>query len=137
MLLQERLDCIERDPCDYTMDEEDRKVQDVILNLDPSDEGAMVLSRSLSFSYPNLPLDKALKAETEKLSLELQRPQDVSHYDVIWRLLEVTQYMANALKDKDSRLKNVESVEEPRSGDQSIREDDARQRYILILKMTA
>ncbi|CAA7403516.1 unnamed protein product [Spirodela intermedia] len=124
--VKERLECIERDQCEYTLDEEDRKVQDVILNRDPSDEGAMVLKRSLSFSYPNLPFDKALKAENEKLSLELQRSQDISHRDVLQHLLVVIQYLANSLKDKDSRLENANNVEESRSKAQSIKENDSR-----------
>ncbi|CAA6666715.1 unnamed protein product [Spirodela intermedia] len=105
--VKERLECIERDQCEYTLDEEDRKVQDVILNRDPSDEGAMVLKRSLSFS------------------LELQRSQDISHRDVLQHLLVVIQYLANSLKDKDSRLKNANNVEESRSKAQSIKENDS------------
>lgn len=133
--LQERLEYIERDQCEYTLDEEDRRVQDVILNRDPSDEGAMVLKKSLTCSYPNLPFDKALKKESEKLNLELQRSQDVSQYEVIQHLLGVTEAVANALKEKDSQLKNVKNLEEHCSKDQSIKEHDSGQRYILILNM--
>ncbi|CAA7403513.1 unnamed protein product [Spirodela intermedia] len=126
--VKERLECIERDQCEYTLDEEDRKVQDVILNRDPSDEGAMVLKKSLTGSYPNLPFDKALKKENEKLNLELQRSQDVSQYEVIQHLLGVTEAVANALKERDSQLKNVKKVDEHRSKDQSIKEHDFGQR---------
>ncbi|CAL5345587.1 unnamed protein product [Camellia sinensis] len=68
----EKLEYIQMDQREYTMDDEDRKVQDVILRPDPSNNDTMVLKKTLSCSYPNLPFNEALQKENEKLQLELQ-----------------------------------------------------------------
>ncbi|KAL7241827.1 hypothetical protein ACSBR1_014418 [Camellia fascicularis] len=70
---QERLEDIERDQREYTLDDEDRKVQDVILKQDPSKNDTMWLKKTLSCSYPNFPFNEALQKENEKLQLELQQ----------------------------------------------------------------
>ncbi|KAK4492989.1 hypothetical protein RD792_000040 [Penstemon davidsonii] len=98
--VRERLEMIERDQHEYTLDEEDRKVQDVILKREPSQHDAIVLKKTLSCSYyPNMPFKEALRKENEKLQLELQHSQsnlDVSQCEVIQHLLEVTEAVANA-----------------------------------------
>ncbi|PQM32969.1 protein MID1-COMPLEMENTING ACTIVITY 1 [Prunus yedoensis var. nudiflora] len=78
--VRERLEDIEKDQREYTLDEEDRKVQDVILKPDPSKNDTVVLKKTLSCSYPNLGFNEALQKENEKLQLELQRSQSI--YDV-------------------------------------------------------
>ncbi|KAG2243535.1 hypothetical protein Bca52824_094634, partial [Brassica carinata] len=78
---------------EYTLDEEDRHVQDVILKQESTREAASVLKKTLSCSYPNLRFCDALKTENEKLQLELQRSQE--HYDVAQLLLRL---MAAALR---------------------------------------
>ena len=135
LLLQERLDYIERDKCEYTLDEEDRKVQDAILNRDPSVKSTDVLKKSLSCSYPNLPLAKALRKESEKLNLELQNSQDVSQYEVIQHLIEVTEAVAKSLKEKDSQPKNTKIPEDHESNDPppTSKEQDFGHRYICLL----
>ena len=133
LLLQERLDYIERDKCEYTLDEEDKKVQDAILNRDPSAKSTDVLKKSLSCSYPNLPLAKALRKESEKLNLELQNSQDVSQYEVIQHLIEVTEAVAKSLKEKDSQPKNTKIPEDHESNDPPSKEHDFGQRYICVL----
>ncbi|CAA6655995.1 unnamed protein product [Spirodela intermedia] len=103
--IRERLEDIEKDQREYTLDEEDRKVQDVILNRDPSQKDALVLKKTLSCSYPNLPFDKALRKESEKLQLELQRSQtnlDVGQCEVIQHLIGVAETVASSLPEKDS-----------------------------------
>ncbi|XP_078441910.1 cell number regulator 13-like isoform X2 [Wolffia australiana] len=99
--VRERLEWIEKDQCEYTLEEEDRKVQDVILNKDPSGEAATMLKKSISCSYPNLPLDKALRKESEKLNVELQKSQDVRQCEVIQHLIEMTEAVARSLKEKE------------------------------------
>lgn len=98
------------------MDEEDRKVQDVILNPDPSTNDAMVLKKTLSCSYPNLPFNEALRKENEKLQLELQRSQahlDESQCEVIRHLIDVTETVAiNALPEKNFPEKGHKKVEQ-------------------------
>ncbi|XP_050379922.1 protein MID1-COMPLEMENTING ACTIVITY 1 [Argentina anserina] len=105
--VRERLEDIELDQREYTLDEEDRKVQDVILKPDPSKHDTVVLKKTLSCSYPNLPFCKALEKENEKLQLELQRSQatyDVSQCEVIQRLLEVTEAVAaNSSPEKNQK----------------------------------
>ncbi|KAL0010853.1 hypothetical protein SO802_005961 [Lithocarpus litseifolius] len=109
----ERLEDIERDQREYTLDEEDRNVQTVILKPSPSQHDAMVLKKTLSCSYPNLPFNEALQKENEKLHLELQRSQanlDVSQCEVIQHLLEVTE-VAAIVPEKRSPEKAHKKVE--------------------------
>ncbi|KAM3709839.1 hypothetical protein ACB098_02G206100 [Castanea mollissima] len=111
--VRERLEDIERDQREYTLDEEDRKVQTVILKPSPSQHDAMVLKKTLSCSYPNLPFNEALQKENEKLHLELQRSQaiyDVSQCEVIQHLLEVTE-VAATVPEKSSTEKAHKKVE--------------------------
>lgn len=100
---------IERDQREYTLDDEDRKVQDVILKPDPSHKDTVVLKKTLSCSYPNLPINEAIRKENEKLQLELQRSQanlDVSQCEVIQHLLDVTDAVAaTSYPDKSSPTK--------------------------------
>ncbi|KAG6435318.1 hypothetical protein SASPL_100189 [Salvia splendens] len=87
--VKERIEEIQMDQREYTLDEDDRKVQVAI-----SENDIIVLKKSFSCSYPNLPFDKALQKEHEKLEAELHHSQsnmDVSHCHVIERLLEVTE----------------------------------------------
>ncbi|CAL5407053.1 unnamed protein product [Camellia sinensis] len=63
----ENLEYFEMDQREYTIDDKDRKVQDVILRPDPSNNDTMVLKKTLSCSYPNLPFNEALQKENEKL----------------------------------------------------------------------
>ncbi|KAL0739493.1 hypothetical protein Bca4012_015703 [Brassica carinata] len=92
--VRERLEYIDRDQFEYTFDEADRHVQDVIMKQESTREAASVLKKTLSCSYPNLRFCDALKTENEKLQLELQRSQehyDVAQCEVIQRLIGVTQ----------------------------------------------
>ncbi|KAL0332764.1 UNVERIFIED_CONTAM: protein MID1-COMPLEMENTING ACTIVITY 1 [Sesamum calycinum] len=54
--VRERLEMIERDQHEYTLDDEDRKIQHVILKREPSQHDAIVLKKTLSCSYPNMPI---------------------------------------------------------------------------------
>ncbi|GER40843.1 PLAC8 family protein [Striga asiatica] len=92
VFMVERLEEIERDQREYTLDDDDRKVQDAL-----SQNDMIILKKSLSCSYGNVPVDKALRKERKKLELELQHSQanmDVSQCQVIERLMEVTEYAA-------------------------------------------
>lgn len=107
--VRERLEYIERDECEYTFDEEDKKVQAAILKPDPCIQQEMMLKKTLSCSYPNLPFEKALKKENEKLQLELQRSQvnmDIDQCEVIQHLIGVTETIASSVTEKSSQLKN-------------------------------
>ena len=113
--MQERLEDIERDQREYTLDEEDRKVQDVILKPDCSGDHTTMLKKTLSCSYPNICFNEALKKENEKLQLELQRSQahlDVSQCEVIQHLIEVTEvFAANSLPEKSLSTKSSKKLE--------------------------
>ncbi|XP_054824114.1 protein MID1-COMPLEMENTING ACTIVITY 1-like isoform X1 [Prosopis cineraria] len=107
--VRERLEAIEKDQHEYTLDDEEQKVQTVILKPEPDKDDAVVLKKSLSFSYPNLPFNEALKKENEKLKLELQRSQanlDMNQCEVIQRLLDVTEAAAYSLPEKCSPEKS-------------------------------
>ncbi|XP_020084553.1 cell number regulator 13 [Ananas comosus] len=112
--VRERLEYIEKDQCEYTFDEEDRKVQDVLFNPDPCRNKTVVLKKTLSCSYPNLPFDQALQKENEKLQMELQRSQsnmDIGQCEVIQRLLGVTETVASTLQEKSTNLKDSKKEE--------------------------
>ncbi|KAM7516109.1 hypothetical protein LguiA_005692 [Lonicera macranthoides] len=99
--VRERLVCIENDQCEYTFDDEDRKVQDVIMKREPSKHDSVVLKKTLSCSYPNMPFNKAIEKESEKLQLELQWSQanlDVSQCEVIQHLIEVAEAIVSPEK---------------------------------------
>ncbi|KAK1303971.1 Cell number regulator 13 [Acorus calamus] len=111
--IRERMEHIEKDQREYTLDEEDKKVQDVIMNPEPSKNDAIILKKSLSCSY-NLPFNEALKKENEKLQLELQRSQakmDVGQCEVIQHLIGVTEAVSSSLPEKNSQTKNSKKVE--------------------------
>ncbi|KAA8532007.1 hypothetical protein F0562_006851 [Nyssa sinensis] len=114
--VRERLEDIEKDQREYTLDDEDMKVQHVILNQEPSENNTMMLKKTLSCSYPNLPFKEAIQKENEKLQLELQRSQatlDVGQCQVIQHLLDVTEAVAaNSLPEKGSPMKKSK-MEEP------------------------
>ncbi|POO00816.1 PLAC8 motif-containing protein [Trema orientale] len=126
--VRERLEYIERDQCEYTLDDEDRKIQDVILQPEPA-----VLKKTLSCSYPNLPFKEALKKENEKLQLELQRSQanyDVSQCEVIQRLIDVTEAVAaNSLPENNSPEKSHKKIERNYSDANSEKEHSSDENY--------
>lgn len=97
--MQERLEYIEMDKNEYTLDEEDQRVQDVIMKPNPSNtDDVAVLRRSLSFSYPDLPFNEVIKKENEKLHMELQHSQsylDVSQCEMIQNLMEIVDVFAS------------------------------------------
>ncbi|CAL9780015.1 unnamed protein product [Musa acuminata subsp. burmannicoides] len=130
--VRERLDSIARDEREYTLDEEDRKVQDAILNRDPSTNHTTVLEKSLSCSYPNMPFDEALKKERQKLQMELQRSQvsmDIGQCEVIQHLIGVTHNVATTLEEKSTHLKSPKKVELSYSGDNSYKEHTFDENY--------
>ncbi|KAG5412684.1 hypothetical protein IGI04_000251 [Brassica rapa subsp. trilocularis] len=118
LISEERLEYIDRDQFEYTLDEEDRHVQDVILKQESTREAASVLKKTLSCSYPNLRFCDALKTENEKLQLELQRSQehyDVAQCEVIQRLIGVTQTVAEVDGGSEKELSKKASKKADRS----------------------
>ncbi|KAL6959909.1 Ca(2+)-dependent cysteine protease [Sarracenia purpurea var. burkii] len=113
--VRERLEYIEKDQHEYTLDDEDMKAQTVILKPEPSINDTMVLKKTLSCSYPNMPFNEAIQKENEKLQLELQRSQanlDVDQCEVIKHLLDVTEAVAaNSLSEKRSPIRNSKKAE--------------------------
>ncbi|KAL8231693.1 hypothetical protein R6Q57_001471 [Mikania cordata] len=103
--VRERLKYIEMDRYEYTLDDEDRKVKEVIVNPDPSNSDIAVLRRSFCHSYPNLPFNEVIKKENEKLHFELQNSQDNLNYgqsEIIQYLMEISQVFAsNPQYEKD------------------------------------
>lgn len=113
--VRERLEYIERDQREYTLDDEDRKVQDVIMKPDPSHTDTAVLKKTLSCSYPNVPFKEVIQKENEKLHMELQRSQsnyDVGQCQVIQHLIGVTEVVASKSQHKqDSPMKVSKKAE--------------------------
>ena len=107
--------CIENDQCEYTFDDEDRKVQDVIMKREPSKHDTVVLKKTLSCSYPNMPFNKAIEKESEKLQLELQWSQanlDVSQCEVIQHLIEVAEaFVSTSSPEKCSSFESSKKLE--------------------------
>lgn len=113
--IRERMEVINMDRREYTFDEDDRIVQDVILKRQPSKHDTVVLKKTLSSSYPDLPFKEAIQKENEKLQLELRRSQahlDVSQCEVIQHLINVTQAVAvNSSPEKGLPVKNISKSE--------------------------
>jgi hypothetical protein len=83
-------------------------VQDALLNPDPCTNPTIVLKKTLSCSYPNLPFNEALRKESEKLQVELQRSQstmDMGSCEVIQHLLGVTKTIASTIPEEDTNTK--------------------------------
>ncbi|KAE9612932.1 hypothetical protein Lal_00027732 [Lupinus albus] len=112
--VRERLEVIEMDQREYTLDDEDQKMQTVILKPEPDKDDTAVLKKTLSCSYPNCSFTEALKKENEKLKLELQRSQanlDINQCEVIQRLLDVTEVAAYSIPEKSSPEKSHKKEE--------------------------
>ncbi|CAM8934694.1 unnamed protein product [Rhodiola kirilowii] len=124
--VRERLEVIEYDQREYTLDDEDRKVQNVIMKPEPSPKDATVLKKSLSRSYPDLPFNEALRTESQKLRLELQRSQanlDVGQCEVIQHLIEVADVAAlNTAAEKNSPKPDFHKIEHAHSDTKSVSE---------------
>ncbi|KAJ0039734.1 hypothetical protein Pint_28506 [Pistacia integerrima] len=108
--VRERLEYIEKDQCEYTLDEEDQKLQTAILHREPSKHETMVLKKTLSSSYPKMGFNEILKKENEKLQRELQLSQanmDVNQVEVIQRLIDVTETVAASPLPEESSPKKV------------------------------
>lgn len=106
---KERLERIQRDQYDYTLEEEDRKVQVAILNQEPSKADTVLLKKTLSCSYPSMRFEQALIEENEKLQMELQRSQssmDVQQCQVIEHLIEVTEAAARSSRNLKANYSN-------------------------------
>ncbi|XP_047168426.1 cell number regulator 13 isoform X2 [Vigna umbellata] len=103
---RERLEVIEKDQCEYTLDDEEQKIQTVILKPEPDKGDAVVLKKTLSYSYPNFSFNEALKKENEKLQVELQHSQanmDIYQYEFIQHLLDVTEVAALYHSEKNNK----------------------------------
>lgn len=108
--IQERLEEIQMDHREYTLDEDDRKVQVAI-----SANDTIALKKSISFSYPNLPFDKAMQKEHEKLEAELQQSQanmDVGQCKLIERLIDVAENATSCAPQKDIPQKTTQKLEQ-------------------------
>ncbi|KAF3440167.1 hypothetical protein FNV43_RR18446 [Rhamnella rubrinervis] len=131
--VRERLEYIERDQCEYTLDEEDRKMQNAILQPEPMKDETAVLKKTLSCSYPNLPFKDALQKENKKLQLELQRSQahlDVGQCEVIQRLIDVTEAaVSKSLLEKNSSEKGHKKLERNYSDANSEKEHSSDETY--------
>lgn len=126
LFFQERMEYIERDQCEYSFDDEDKEVQDALLNPDPSTNPTVVLKKTLSCSYPNLPFNEALRKESEKLQVELQRSQsnmDMGQCEVIQHLLGVTKTVASSIPEKCATPKVSEKAD---SNHTKVSEDSAK-----------
>ncbi|MED6121325.1 hypothetical protein PIB30_029208 [Stylosanthes scabra] len=103
----ERLEVIEQDQREYTLDDDCQKLQTVILKPEPDKEDSVVLKKTLSCSYPNVPFSEALKKENEKLQLELQYSQaimDIHQCEFIQRLLDITEVAAYSPEKAHKRV---------------------------------
>ncbi|GER34883.1 PLAC8 family protein [Striga asiatica] len=112
--VQERLEMIEKDQQEYTLNDEDQEVLDVILRREPLQHDMIFLQKTLSCSYPDMPIKEAVKKENEKLQVELQYSQsnmDVGQSEVIRYLLEVMETFAEAPFPEDSVIVKQSKVE--------------------------
>lgn len=113
---QERLEYIEMDQREYTLEVEDMKMQEVIMKPEPSKDDTIILTKNLSCSYPRVPINEAIQKENEKLQLELQHSQanlDVGQCEFIQHLLDVTEVVAtNTLSLRNSPAKPLKKLDQ-------------------------
>lgn len=131
--VKRRLEDIQRDQREYTLDDNDRKVQAVILNPQPSKNDRIVLIKNLSRSYPNLPVNAALKSESKKLRVELQHSQanmDAGQFEVIQRLIEVTEDVASSLSAESSPVRSAKKLEVNVENDSKLTESHKTERVL-------
>lgn len=135
--VRERLEYIEMDQREYTLDDEDRKVQDVIMKPDPSHNDTVVLKKTLSCSYPNMPFKEVIQKENEKLHLELQRSQanlDVGQCEVIQHLIEVTEVVASKSQhEQDSPKKSAKKTQYTEDNSKKEVESESDTRNMAII----
>ncbi|XP_021714063.1 protein MID1-COMPLEMENTING ACTIVITY 1-like [Chenopodium quinoa] len=125
--VREKLEYIEMDQHEYTLDEEDQKVQQVILKPEPCETDTVVLKKTLSCSYPKCSFDEALRKENEKLRMELQRSQanlDMTQCEVIQRLLDVTQTATVVCETEKNASGKSSKKSQPSYADENYSFDD-------------
>ncbi|RDX86235.1 Protein MID1-COMPLEMENTING ACTIVITY 1 [Mucuna pruriens] len=130
--VRERLEVIEMDQREYTLDDEDQKAQTVIFKPEPDKDDTAVLKKTLSCSYPNCSFTEALRKENEKLKLELQRSQanlDMNQCEVIQRLLDVTEVAAYSVPEKCSTEKSHKKEEYSYSDANSDKDHSSDEKY--------
>ncbi|XP_052200658.1 protein MID1-COMPLEMENTING ACTIVITY 1-like [Diospyros lotus] len=96
--LEDCLQAIEEDHQEYSLDNEDMKVQDAILKRHRTKKEANILENSLSRRYPELQFHEALEEEKKKLHVELHCSQvnnEQKECQVIEHLIEVTENVVN------------------------------------------
>ncbi|KAL5223459.1 hypothetical protein ABZP36_010098 [Zizania latifolia] len=124
---QERMEYIDRDQCEYSFGEKDKEIQDALLNPDPCKNHTVVLNKTLSCSYLNLPFNEALRQEGEKPQVELQMSQGsmvMGQCVVIQHLLGVPKTVANSIPEKCTNPKVSEKTD---SNHKKNKEDSARE----------
>lgn len=121
---------IENDKCEYTLDEQDKKVHDTILKPERTRSDTITLSRELSRRYPGMPLNQALRKENAKLRNELQQMQammEVDQVEVIEHLIGITETVD--AKDVEEGLKQPDKVlspDEPAAPEKKAKQKQAR-----------
>ncbi|KAH9309339.1 hypothetical protein KI387_037250 [Taxus chinensis] len=104
--VRENLQAIEKDQQEYTLEDEEKRVQETLLKSECTWSDTIVLRKSLSRRYPNLAFEEALQTENKKLQDELQ--QMVSFHkteqcDVIKHLIDVTEMAASIPSENGSK----------------------------------
>ncbi|CAA0809384.1 Protein MID1-COMPLEMENTING ACTIVITY 1 [Striga hermonthica] len=139
--VQERLELIERDQQEYTLNDEDQEVLDVILRREPLQHDTIVLQKTLCCSYPDMPIKEAAKKENEKLQVELQYSQsniDVGQSEVIRYLLEVMETFAEAPFPEDSSIVKQPKAEYDKNSPQNAEKQAASgEGYLMIFSLTS
>ncbi|MCD9638477.1 hypothetical protein HAX54_022477, partial [Datura stramonium] len=114
--LKERLEYIEMDQREYTLEPEDMKVQEVIMKPEPSKDDTIILTKESFLFLPRVPINEAIQKENEKLNLELQHSQanlDVGQCEFIQHLLDVTEVVATtSLSLKSSPAKPLKKLDQ-------------------------
>ncbi|KAG7993301.1 hypothetical protein I3843_02G172000 [Carya illinoinensis] len=98
-----RMQAIEEDQREYTLEEVDVEAQNVILKPNRTKKDADILEKSLSRRYPELDFDEALQEEKDKLNIELlcsRTNNDADQCRVIEHLIDVTENVVNDLPGK-------------------------------------
>ncbi|GLJ37531.1 hypothetical protein SUGI_0762630 [Cryptomeria japonica] len=102
--VREKLQAIEKDKQEYTLEEEEKKMHETLLKSECTLSDSFVLRESLSRRYPDLAFEEALQTENEKLQEELQRVvscHKTEECDVIKHLIDVTETAATVPSENE------------------------------------
>ena len=102
MTLQEKLQAIEKDQQEYTLDEYEKRKQEALLKSDCTLAGSVMLRKSLYRRYLYMAFEESLQTENDKIQMELQwleSHHETEQCDVIKHLIDFTEVVVTVTSE--------------------------------------